>query len=185
MYRPPRPSEPTLHEVFEVVHPRIQAATLQAAAALRAAGVRHALVGGLAVGVHGYPRATKDVDFLVGNETFHDAAALVVVARVELPYQIGGVAVDYIPIPIGAEFLDASLDAPLRCEGVPVARVEVLVFMKLSSPRAKDAADVVELLKAGADAATIRAYLDAHATDALRARFEALVAQAASELDAP
>lgn len=31
-------------------------------------GIRHALVGGLAVGHHGHPRATKGVDFIVGDE---------------------------------------------------------------------------------------------------------------------
>lgn len=38
--------------------------------ALTSLGVRHALVGGLAVGVHGHPRATKDIDFIVGAEAF-------------------------------------------------------------------------------------------------------------------
>lgn len=27
-------------------------------------GVPHVLIGGLAVGIHGHPRATKDVDFM-------------------------------------------------------------------------------------------------------------------------
>ena len=33
-------------------------------------GVPHVLIGGLAVGLHGHPRATKDVDFMVGTEAF-------------------------------------------------------------------------------------------------------------------
>ena len=37
-----------------------------AAAQLDRRGVRHWL-GGLAVGAHGFPRATKNVDFLVGD----------------------------------------------------------------------------------------------------------------------
>jgi len=180
-HRPPRNVGPNLHEVFDVVHPRVQAAMLQAAAALGRVGVRHALVGGLAVGAYGYPRATKDVDFLVGNETFHDSEARVVIPRVELPYQIDGVAVDYIPVPIGAEFLDAALDAPQMCDGIPVAPIEVLVFMKLSSPRAKDAADIIELLKAGVLAAPVRAWLATRATGAVCARFESLVQQAEGE----
>lgn len=182
MHHHPRSAGPSLQDVFDVVHPRIRNATLQAAEALKQAGVRYALVGGLAVGVHGYPRATKDVDFLVGDETFHDSTARVVVPRVQLPYQIDNVAVDYIPVPIGAEFLDAVLDRPLMCDGVPVAPVEVIVFMKLSSPRAKDNADVVELIKAGADLGAVREYLDAHATEELRRRFETAAQRAAAEL---
>ena len=133
------------------------------------------------MGVHGYPRATKDVDFLVGDETFHDSTARIVVPRVQLPYQIGSVAVDYIPIPIGAEFLDTVLDHPVMCEGVPVAPVEVIVFMKLSSSRAKDNADVIELIKADMDVAAVREYLDAHATKELRQRFDDAVQRAATE----
>lgn len=34
-------------------------------AALRDAGIEHALCGGLAVAIHGAPRATKDIDLLV------------------------------------------------------------------------------------------------------------------------
>jgi hypothetical protein len=32
------------------------------------AGIRHAAIGGLAVNVHGYSRATHDVDFLIATE---------------------------------------------------------------------------------------------------------------------
>jgi hypothetical protein len=37
-------------------------------AALADAGVEYVLIGGLAVGAHGYPRATKDVDIVPGPE---------------------------------------------------------------------------------------------------------------------
>lgn len=39
----------------------------EVSALLAALGVPHVLVGGLAVGVHGHIRATKDVDFMVGE----------------------------------------------------------------------------------------------------------------------
>ena len=32
--------------------------------------IPHVLVGGLEVGIHGHPRSTKDVDFMVGSEAF-------------------------------------------------------------------------------------------------------------------
>jgi hypothetical protein len=53
-----------------VVHPDILERTEQISRTLTALGIPHALIGGLAVGVYGHPRATKDVDFLVGTEAF-------------------------------------------------------------------------------------------------------------------
>ena len=41
-------------------------------------GVPHALIGGLAVGVHGHPRATRDADSLVGSEAFDSTSPLLV-----------------------------------------------------------------------------------------------------------
>lgn len=38
------------------------------AAALRAAGIRYAVCGGVAVSAHGAPRSTKDIDILVAPE---------------------------------------------------------------------------------------------------------------------
>ena len=55
------------------VSDKVLSAMRVASAQLSKLGVRHWLVGGLAVGAHGHPRATKDVDFLVGDEAFeHD-----------------------------------------------------------------------------------------------------------------
>lgn len=33
-------------------------------------GIPHVLIGGLAVGLNGHPRATKDVDYMVGPVAF-------------------------------------------------------------------------------------------------------------------
>jgi hypothetical protein len=46
---------------------------------------------------------------------------------------------------------------------VPVAPIEALIHLKLKSPRLKDAADVIELLKAGIDRARCRAWLATNA----------------------
>ena len=40
------------------------------AAALRSAGVRYAVCGGMAVNAHGAPRTTKDIDIVVAPEDF-------------------------------------------------------------------------------------------------------------------
>jgi len=43
--------------------------------AFRAAGISYALCGGLALGLHGQPRATQDIDFLVEAQTLPSAIA--------------------------------------------------------------------------------------------------------------
>ena len=45
--------------------------------ALGAAGVEYALCGGLALAVHGFPRATKDIDILIEQSTVEAAFAAV------------------------------------------------------------------------------------------------------------
>ena len=57
-------------ELEQVVSARVLDDARRVSATLTELGVPHALVGGLAVGLHGHPRATKDVDFLVGAEAF-------------------------------------------------------------------------------------------------------------------
>jgi hypothetical protein len=46
-------------------HSRLQELLLDLAKALEAADVDHALIGGLALAPRGFPRGTKDVDFLI------------------------------------------------------------------------------------------------------------------------
>ena len=62
--------EPDLRLVEGVVSDKILRAAHAASSAYTKLGIRHALVGGLAVGAYGYARATKDVDFVVGDEAF-------------------------------------------------------------------------------------------------------------------
>ena len=66
--------KPDASLLVDVVAPRVLDACSAASNALARAGIRHVVIGGLAVGANGYPRATKDVHFLVGNEAFHHHA---------------------------------------------------------------------------------------------------------------
>jgi hypothetical protein len=63
----PRHQLPDFASLSEVVSPRILEAARVASRAMTERGVRHALIGGLAVGAWGYLRATKGVDFVVGR----------------------------------------------------------------------------------------------------------------------
>lgn len=162
--------------LIDVVAPKVLEALKLASEALTAANVRHVVVGGLAVGANGYPRATKDVDFLVGGEAFHHHASGLVTMRPEIPFQVRGVAVDLLSPEAGEDFLEATLAAPPGT----MMEAEPLVYMKLKSPRRKDQVDVIEMIKGGIDTKRCRAYLVAHAPVFLAA-FDECVALSESE----
>src|SRR5262249_39168025 len=142
-----------------VVAPEVLDAMKVASAALKRAGVRHVVAGGLAVGANGFPRATKDVDFLVGDEAFERHAGGVVTLRPGVPFQVNRVAIDFIGPEPDEEFLASALDA----DAGSMMEAPPLVYMKLKSPRHKDRTDVIELVKAGIDVDLCRDYLSAHA----------------------
>ncbi len=54
------------------------------------------VVSSRVLGANGYPRATSDVDFLVGDEAFEHHAGGIVTKRVAV--QVNGVAVDCLSI---------------------------------------------------------------------------------------
>ena len=164
--------------LIDVVAPKVLEALRLASEALTIANVRHVVVGGLAVGANGYPRATKDVDFLVGAEAFRHHANGLVTMRPEIPFQVNGVAVDLLSPEAGEGFLEATLAAP------PGSMMEAapLVYMKLKSPRRKDQVDVIEMIKGGIDTKTCREYLATHAPQFV-AVFDETIVQAEAEGD--
>jgi hypothetical protein len=160
----------------DVVSPTVLDAMRRATQALARLGIRHLIVGGLAVGANGYPRATKDVDFLVGDEAFEHHAGGFVTMRPGVPIQIGGVAIDLLSIKQGEEHLAAALAIGPGA----IAEPPVLIYLKLSSPRQRDRVDVIELVKAGIDIQACREYLVEHAAR-LVAAFDQAVSHAAAE----
>jgi hypothetical protein len=170
---------PDLGLLENVVAPRVLAAMRAASRALTSLGVRHAVAGGLAVGAHGYPRNTQDVDLLVGDEAFERREGGLVTLKPGVPIQIDGVSVDLLSTAGGEAFLEQSLGPPTSGE-VAVVPAGTLVYLKLKSPRLKDRADVVELVKAGLAVASVRQYLEVHAPS-LVAKLEECIAQARAE----
>ncbi len=169
-------TEPDLSLLDGVVAPVVLEAMRDASAALSRLGIRHVVVGGLAVGANGAPRATKDVDFLVGDEAFEMHGAGFVTLKYGVPIQINRVAVDLLSAEPDEAHLAAALAAPLGSAiGAPR-----LVYMKLKAGRQKDRADVVELLKAGMDIEACRDYLTANAPRYVP-DFEKAVGHAAAE----
>jgi len=168
-----------IKEAFRFVAPRVRDAAIKTAAQLNHLGIRHALAGGLAVGAHGYIRATADVDFLVGEEAF-DHQGVLVAFKAGVPIEVDGIRIDYLsPASLGSQ-LEEVLDHPSISEGLAVVPVEVLIYMKLVAKRRKDLVDVVELIKAGADVPQARNYLKQYAPDLLPL-FEELAAEALTD----
>ncbi len=162
---------PDLALLRGVVAPEILRAAEIASEKLREAGIPHALAGGLAVGSHGYPRTTDDVDFLVGDEAFviHEGGLV----TLKLPLiAVGDVLVDFVSIDSrrGEDgHLRPAVDRPPRSEEIPIVPLTALVYMKLKASRQKDVADVVELLKRGEiDIEVVDRYLEKNAPELMR-----------------
>lgn len=53
--------------------------------AFEAAGIGYAVCGGLALAVHGYPRATKDIDLLIRSEAVDEAVTVAKLVGFDVP----------------------------------------------------------------------------------------------------
>jgi hypothetical protein len=162
---------PNLKLTRGVVAPEIIRAAKLASQKLLEAEIPHALAGGLAVGAHGYPRTTDDVDFLVGDEAFEKHEGGFVTLKLPL-IAIGNVRVDFVSIDESKaeqRQLRPAVDEPYFSNGVPIVSLPALVYMKLKAGRQKDTADLVELLKRGrVDLEEMDRYLAEYAPEQLR-----------------
>jgi len=118
-------------------------------------GVEFALVGGQAVFLHGYPRFSKDLDVGVIVPVKQVAARLVSagfrqVGGARFTEPSTGVTVDVVKLPRCAAPSVKSPDVHVvGSRRIPVVDLETLLALKVKVGRARDEADVVELLKAG------------------------------------
>jgi hypothetical protein len=115
------------------------------------------------------------VDFLVGDEAFQQHSGGIVSLAPGVPISSGGVPIDHLGILAHERHLEAALVDPAG-RTVPIASLAALVYLKLKSPRRRDDADVVELLKVNAPS-PVRRYLEVHAP-ALLEKFDALAIEA-------
>lgn len=159
-------SGPDIARLRGVVAAEVLDAMRAASAQLAKQGIRHALVGGLAVGAHGWARATRDVDFLIGASGFQVHGGNIVTFAPGVPLRVGNVAVDpLVPAPNEAYF-EAAIEQAVVSEGIPILPLEALFAMKLRSPRRKDRVDLIELTKAGrVDRKETSVYLAKNAPD--------------------
>jgi len=132
-----------LDDLSEVVSPTILRRAGEISRILRELDIPHVLIGGLAVGIHGYPRGTRKVDFLVGPEAFTGTGPSQVF-RDELEDLARVGETDIMSVPDSYP----GLTAELRLEDdVPVISLRALVLLKLDANRARDRDDVRALLE--------------------------------------
>ena len=139
--------------------PHYERAVRDVSRLLSEAGVRHALVGALAANAYRErPRTTEDIDFFVGDEAFERHPGGLVTMRVPV-VEFDGIDVDQVPLTERLRSLEDGLDRPHFSEGVPIARLDTIVIMKLLAGRTQDLADVEAILASGADRELLRAAL--------------------------
>lgn len=152
-----------LASLSEAVAAQVLLDAIEASARLTELGIPHALIGGLAVGLHGHPRATKDADFLVGDEAF-ERSEPILVYRAELRDLVRVGVIDLMPLPPG--HLELAEELGLSVGGaIPVIKPEGLILLKLLANRPQDRADVSALLEQGVSVAAVTAYLRRHGVD--------------------
>jgi len=150
-----------------IPEPRLVEQLRELIAQLNARGVRHALIGGLAVGVYGHVRATRDIDLLI------DLVSEPAVS--DVMRQLGYEVIDrrenlssYVRGSERADFLHAHRDNALRIlaearplaysdVALPVVSLEGLIGFKIQAytddpRRLRDLSDMLELVRlAGQD----------------------------------
>ena len=190
-HRSPPAVRPSLHHLDDAVPTRFVETVRRVSESLGALGVRHLLLGGLAVGVYGHPRTTRDVDFLIGPEgcvvtdglLYPSEAVLAIVDRETIPVDTL-VLRDAAPLvkPEFLEELDEMLAFPSRAEEVPIAPVELIVGTKLLRQKAQDVADIVELAQLPTfDREAVRAFVRRTLRSPLPDDLERMLAQADRE----
>lgn len=140
----------------EVVSPTLLRHAGEVSRLLRELEIPHVLIGGLAVGVHGHPRATRGVDFLVGPEAFASTSPILVYRD-----EIKDIAVvgetDVMSVP---DKYPGLVDELRLEDDVPVISLRGLILLKLDANRARDREDVRALLARAPDQVrVVRDYL--------------------------
>ncbi len=149
-------AEPDLKRALRLV-PTFERAVREVSKMFAEAGIRHALAG--ALGANAYrnrPRTTEDIDFLVGDEAFQTHAGGFVTLRVPV-VEFDGIDVDQIPLTEALRVVEEGLNHAPISDGVPIARVDTIVVMKLLAGRTQDLADVEAIIGSGADREFLRA----------------------------
>jgi hypothetical protein len=141
---------PNLAAELDFLAPRFRDAVHAAANAYRQLEIRYALIGGVAAGAYSRPRATKDVDFLVGDEAF-ESRGVVISFKAGVPQEACQVPIDNIPLHVEyRDLYEAALNEAVESDepGVRIARPEMVAATKFAGGRPQDITAVVEMIHA-------------------------------------
>jgi len=165
------PADPDLRLLEGVVSDTILTALTEASSRLTEMGIPHAIIGGLAVGAWGYPRATKDIDFLVKTGDVFELHGNLLTFQEGIPISVQRVAVDYLT----AEEYGLEQQVGREPKSKQVITIEGLFLLKLRAWRRQDQTDLAALIKAGAPAGRIRKWVTSHADAKIVARLDSLL----------
>jgi hypothetical protein len=166
---------PDLRDAAGAVSATVIKAAVAASQKLTSLGIPHAIIGGIAVGAHGAPRATKDVDFLV-NERDAFSGKAILSFREGVPISAYDVSIDYLT-PEGSPYvalLQSAITKAHVTKGLPVVQLIPLVVMKLHAGRRRDLDDVSRLLEQADVEDRVRKFLSANAPELLPKLYLAL-----------
>lgn len=148
---------------FKMVPEGVRKTAQQVSKFLDSHGVTHAVIGGIAVSAYSPPHMTSDVDFLVPESALFVIQEMGKTVPLAGPVDgvsifVGDVVVDFIFMP--DDMPEETLEGGPKVDGVPILRPEALLLMKMYAPRAKDHADVIEMIKANLiDLDAVREYV--------------------------
>lgn len=129
------------------------------------AGIEFALCGGLALAVHGHPRATKDIDLMLRREDLQMARKLArtcgfTLSSLPMKFAPSGIEMERVSKIVGNDVLmldllianeallpvwESRLRVPWRAGALSVVSRAGLVSMKLAAGRPQDLADLARL----------------------------------------
>lgn len=135
---------------------------LQLDSVLRDAALKYAIIGGIAVNIHGFVRATQDLDLLMRGEDqdpVHEVLTTLGFAAIDkrpdiASYVRGNTRIDilFARRPISRKLLEQAVTADYRGASVPAISLEGLIGLKIQAfnddqRRLRDVIDMIELFK--------------------------------------
>lgn len=154
-------------------------------AGLRAARLAAAVIGGVAVVLHGHVRTTRDIDLLVGSSLEELAEGLRTLGFVHNPERREFVR-DGVPVHlVTPEQTGLRLDRTTEIDGIVTVPLADLIAMKLRSGsqnllRAQDLADVIGLIRRHRLGGEFAGHLDKTLRPAFRKLARAIAREAQS-----
>ncbi len=113
---------------------------------LNAAQIRYKVIGGIAIGYHIAPRTTSDIDILIQEKDLPKVQAIFgngTPMDNGYAFDVSGIDVEFLfSVEDDEEFLYEKTH-----HSIPVPNIYSMIYLKLKGLRAKDSADIIEIVK--------------------------------------